>query len=485
MATAICQYATNPANLFRVPDEPTGPRAKYALPLNETSSTTDQIFDGLRKKSTLSTAEMTTLKSPERLIAESKEKIKDHIDKRMALFFQQLIVTYDVPFHFEIGKTRHQAPSVKTITKTKNRETVQVHFDAAHSATIPSLYAYHRNDWQRWEADPDNTAKPTPFVYLKGSDTYNNHNATMGLIKLVNQADIDLDGTSTTTEKLRTKSIDIIERSAKGEIRPREGFKEFLTEARRILIDQIASDDVKNTHKPILRIYLERVENAIEQSRDESFFDQLINLNIDNEGEEASRLRALIYRRRFNIIRESQEAQSVIAKKIHVLSRQIIGIDRKPNNFDFVMKKKVLTLCTEQERKQLSRFFGVSLEQITHDLERKQHAHAERRINEEQHRQRFVTLMRDIRAECRQLSRSELMYRANVTRDLRQHKSWRQKDLVTEYRKVHADGPMSQPTVSRLENTIKPIERQLAHRLAGIFNVDPGFFFPAIFTSVE
>ena len=485
MATAACLYAQNPANLFQVPNAGQTGREKYILPLNETSSVIDLIFADLRKKNRPTQDELIVLKSPERLIAESKEKIEDHIDKRIALFFQQLIVTYNVPFHFEIGDTQHQAPSSPTLTKKDGGQTVKVPFNSAHSATIPCLYAYHKKDWDKWKADPQNNAKPTAFVYLKGSDTYNSHNATMGLIKLVNTADIVLDGTSQSLYKLRVKSIGIIERSAKGEIRPKEGLREFLGQAKRVLTEQIANASVKEEFKKILRIYLDRVDNAIEQSGDESFFDQLLNIKIDNENEEASRLRALVYRRRFSIIRESQETQSVIIKKIHDVAVSIIGINRKQANFDIIMKKKVLSLCTTQERRQLSRFFGVSLEQITHDLQGKRYAAAERKIDEDQHKQKFVTLMRDIRAECRGLVRREMTYRADVTRDLRHHKTWRQKDLVTEYRNVYADGPMSQPTVSRLENTIKPIEKQLAHRLAAIFGVDPGFFFPAIFTSVE
>lgn len=474
MITASCIYSKDWNNLFPAFETP---REKYHLALNETSSLTDLVFSSIREKKNPSSEELQILRSPTRLITESKEKIEDHIDKRIALFFQQLIVTYRVPFHFEIGKTQHQAPSTPTLSK--------VPFNSAHSATIPCLYAYHLDDWKKWEADPQNTPKPAPFVYLKGSDTYNHHNATIGLIKLVNTADIILDGTSQSADKLRIKSIGIIERSARGEIDPREGLKKFLTQAKKILIRQIISPDEKEEYRQILNIYLSRVENAIEQSKDESFFDQLINVKIDHESREASALRTLIYRSRFHIIRESQEMQSVIAKKIHDVAASIIGIGRKPANFDFVMKKKILSLSSSQGKKQLSRYFGVSLEQITHDLQGKRFAAAERKINEEEHKQKFDTLMRDIRTLCRDLVRREMAYRAQVTKDLRNHKRWRQKDLVAEYRKVYADGPMSQPTVSRLENTIKPIERQLAHRLASIFNVDPGFFFPAIFTSVE
>lgn len=485
MTTATCLYANKPENLFLVPAGSKGTREKYTLLLNESSSVTDAIFSTLRSKKKPTEAELAILKSPDRLIEKSKEKIEDHIDKRIALFFQQLIVTHNVPFHFEIGDTQHQAPPTPTLKKKDKGEEIKVPFNSAHSATIPCLYAYHKNEWDKWQRDPANNAKPVPFVYLKGSDTYNNHNATMGLIKLVNTADIALDGTSQTEDKLRTKSLDIIARSAKGEITPQKGLRKFLNKAKQVLDDQIASAKVKEEHKTILRIYLNRVKNAIEQSSEASFFDELLSIKIDNESEETSRLRKLVYRRRFSIIRESQETQSVIAKKIHEVSASIIGINRKPANFDMVMKKKVLSLCSEKGRRQLSRFFGVSLDQINHDLRSKRYASAERKINQKQHEQKFVSLMRDIRAHCRALVRREMNYRADVTRDLRHHKSWRQIDLVTEYRKVYADGPMSQPTVSRLENTIKPVERELAHRLAEIFGVDPGFFFPAIFTSVE
>ena len=345
MATALCAYAQHPTNLFLV-NGPIQRREKYTLLLNETSSVTDRIFDDLRKKRILTAAEFAKLKSPEKLIEDSEEMIADHIDKRIALFFQQLIVTYNVPFHFEMGETQHQAPSAPTLTKKKGGETVKVPFNSAHSATIPCLYAYHKNDWNRWIADPQANPKPTPFVYLKGSDTYNEHNSTLGLIKLVNSADISLDGTSKSTDQLRVKSIDIIQRSAIGEISPRKGLKEFLKEAQRVLNERIDSPGVKEEIKQILRIYLERVENAIEESEESAFFDQLINIKIENEPDEAARLRKLIYRRRFKIIRESQEVQSVIARKIHEVAVQIIGINRKPANFDMVMKKKVLSLCS-------------------------------------------------------------------------------------------------------------------------------------------
>lgn len=484
MATAKCAYASHPGNIFLV-QGPVGHRAKYNLSLNETSSVTDRVFDDLRKKQHLTQNEFAKLKSPESMIEDSEEMIQDHIDKRIALFFQQLIVTYQVPFHFEMGDTQHQAPSAPTLTKKKGGETVKVPFNSAHSATIPCLYAYHKEDWDKWVADPQTHQKPTPFVYLKGSDTYNQHNSTLGLIKLVNSADISLDGTSQSTDQLRVKSIDIIQRAARGVISPRKGLKEFLQEAERVLNDRIDSPGVKEEIKQILRLYLERVENALVECEDNAFFDELINLKIDNEPDEAAKLRKLIYRKRFKIIRESQEVQSVIARKIHEVAVSIIGIDRKPANFDIVMKKKILSMCTNQQKKQLSRFFGVSLEQITHDLQGKRYRAAERKIDQAQHRQKFITLMRDIRVQCRSLVQLEQKYRAEVSCDLRNYKGWRQKDLVTEYRTVHHDGPMSQSTVSRLENTIKPIEKELAHRLAGIFGVDPGFFFPAIFTSVE
>jgi hypothetical protein len=436
MTTRI--YARQPANLFIVQGQ-AGPREKFEHPLNETSSIGDTVFAEMRKKRA-EPADLAQLKRADHLIDSSEEMIIDHIDKRIALFFQQLIVCYKVPFVFEMGVTQHQAPSAPTLTKTAGGETIKVPFNSAHSATIPCLYAYHKSDHDKWLANPQAHPKPTAFVYLKGSDTYKSHNATIELIKVVNSADISLDGTSQSADQLRIKSIALINQAAKGLLTPQEGLKQFLLEAKRILESRTESPGVKPEIRKILAIYLERVETALDEINDESYFDQLINVTINHEPTEAAKLRKLIYARRFKIIRESQETQSVIAKKIAVLSAEILGVRRRPANFNSVLKKKILSLA-----------------QITHNLQGKPHKPAQTLIDSQQHRQKFDVLMRDIRAECRSLTRCEYSYRADVTRDLRYHKRWRQVDLVREYRKVYADGPMSQPTVSRLENTIKVI----------------------------
>ncbi len=480
-AMVKCLYATDPRNLFTV-EGAIGKRDKFDLEENETSSVTDMIFGDLRKqRATKSMVE--SLKDKTFLIQESEEMIETHIDKRIALFFQELIVCYDVPFFFEIGETQHQAPSAPTLAKKAGGEEVKVPFNSAHSSTIPCLYAYPRKEWVEWGKNPEGKEKPKPFVYLKGSHVYNSQNATIEMIKLVNSADISLDGTRHSADQLRTKSIDLINKTAKGVLTPQMAFLAFLKETKQILESKVKSSDVKPEIRAILDIYLERIEAALTEAENGSYLDQLLDVRIDGEKREAGQLRSILYKRRFDIIRRSVEKQSVIAKRIEEVSAKILGIDRRPPNFRKALKQKVFALATSaNEKKTLAKLFNVSQEQLKKDLEGKRTTSANKLINDPRFKGDFDNLMREIRKECRELVKEEFAFRAQVTRDLRQFKGWRQVDLAESY-KSKFKLSISQPTISRLENTIKLVDGAIAHRLAELFEVDPGIFFPALFTS--
>jgi len=476
-----CLYASDPKNLFVVNGK-VDRREKFVLSENETSSVTDMIFATIRQTKA-SNEIFDQLKDNRKLIQKSKEMIETHIDKRIALYFQELVVCYDVPFHFEIGETQHQAPSAPTLIKKKGSETVKVPFNSAHSSTIPCLYAYPIKEWSQWNKHPDKFSKPKPFVYLKGSHVYNSQNATLELIKLVNSADISLDGTKKSVDQLRVKSIKLICQVARDALTPQKALAEFLSDAKKILKSKVDDPKVKSEIRSILKIYLERVENALDGTRDGVLFDQLLDVKLDEESNDANEFRKLIYKRRFDIIRRSQERQSVIAKKIAEVSSKILGINRRPPNYNKILKQKVFSLATSDfERKRLAKLFCVSKEQLDKDLEGKRTATAKKLINDAKFTKDFEKLMREIRRECRALIKEEFEFRSFITRDLRNHKGWRQVDLAKKYEEKF-NLPISQPTISRVENTIKLIDRKLAIRLASLFDIDPGIFFPALFTS--
>ena len=484
-----CLYASQPANLFQVVGA-AGGREKYETELNETNSLGDLVFGALRERpAQLPKGEFLQLKDWKQLVDKTRDSIAQHIDRRVALFFQQLVVCYDVPFHFEIGETQHQAQSAPTLKKKCGKEEVSIPFNSAHSSTIPCLFAYPKREWNRWDAkkgEPNPPQKPTGFVYLKGSDTYNYHNSTLEMIKLVNMADISLDGTKQSLDQLRVKSIKILNEASDGKLAPDQALQSFLRAARKIMADKATDRSVSEKTRYILSIYRDCLDEVIEESQEEEFFDRLLNVRIDDETERASDLRKVIYRRRYDIIRRSQEAQSVIMKKIAGVRAQILGIERKPPGFEKVFRKKIFTLCTSgQERKQMQKLFNISLAQLEHDLQGKNYRSATNKVEDTRWSQAFATMMRDIRAECRSLTGQEFTFRSQVSRDLRTFKGWRQVDVAAKYKEKYPRYPMSQPTLSRVENTIKKIDMTLAGHLADLFEVDKGLFFPALFTSQD
>ena len=110
----------------------------------------------------------------------------------------------------------------------------------------------------------------------------------------------------------------------------------------------------------------------------------------------------------------------------------------------------------------------------------------------------ITNLARDLRIEFRKLSASEFSLRAQVFKDLRGAKNWRQIDFCTEYYKT-TGATVSQAWVSRMEQLSRlpqqrayksPIDQRRRYvssteaiNCAKTFKVDPGLFLPCLYTS--
>ncbi|MBS0649200.1 MAG: hypothetical protein JSS10_08265 [Verrucomicrobia bacterium] len=134
--------------------------------------------------------------------------------RRVATFFQQLILAYGSGLFFEIGETLSQAESHKLRTLTTPEETpIEVRLDATHTSFIPCLYAYK-------------TSKSTEgVIFLQDTEAYRLWNSTIGIDRFFNRS-VD----KTLDNALIPIAINLLNRVAKKKIRPEEGLKEFITQ---------------------------------------------------------------------------------------------------------------------------------------------------------------------------------------------------------------------------------------------------------------
>ena len=110
------------------------------------------------------------------MLEENLDFIEQHVDRRIQLFFMQLISVYRMPYHFEwveaqdeYGKGGNYKLGQGKVFKT----------EAAHPSTLPSLVAYPRDKWEAYKRKE--RGKPKGFVYLKYGHSYMQHNATIEL----------------------------------------------------------------------------------------------------------------------------------------------------------------------------------------------------------------------------------------------------------------------------------------------------------------
>lgn len=91
------------------------------------------------------------------------------------------------------------------------------------------------------------------------------------------------------------------------------------------------------------------------------------------------------------------------------------------------------------------------------------------------------SLARTIQEEMRSLLTQEEYQRAQIIKELRGMKKWRQIDLGAEVRVLFPRAAASQSTISRIENRQKLVTPQIAEEFSQVFKVDSGLFMPHFF----
>lgn len=325
----------NPVDASKIKTrEVLGDQKKGLVGSNATSSVRDEALNEYRK-ATLTHNEKKQLKDWKHILSKSYDAIEQHFEKRVSQLFMQAVLCFNTDYRFREGHTIHQGFNAHHLGDIK--------FNAAHHATVPCLYAYS-----------EATKQETVFLYRSGF--YDESNATIDVVKEINDADRAIDE-KTKTSKLREKAIALLNKAAKGELTPPEVAEKF-SEALLVEIDKaIAKEndrvvDVLNIYRrkaEELRFFLDSPENI----------DLWLNLQIDDP--------ALLEGRLTN--------QQLIEKKIYDLivvihseRHQKAGESHIPCHFHDLYLQAVLSQFEGEALKVIERALGIQLQDLENEI---------------------------------------------------------------------------------------------------------------------
>ncbi len=459
-------------------------REKYSHRMNETISTVDRI-NTANTINTQTAAETVEIKDERLFIATYEDMIIDHIERRVAVLFQQVVISYKTFLHFEIGKTQHQAESAKTLNLKDHsgKTSVLCKRNAAHSSTLPCVIAYEN---QAWVSHVNNgAAKPEGFVYVQGGDVYRNANSTLNMPRAVNEADIEIDGEQG-RGLARDFAIDLLNDSAKGNIEPDIAIRNFLDSVIDITRKKIQKTKRGEGVKKALEIFetaFSDIKLRIES--DSETLGQLLGVQV-NEEHQNTPIQSKIYQLRYKAIRDNQFVQTAMNTKINsVRDRvlQVVGPKRKPSYFDDAFRQVLSEqMRLDADKKRIYKLFNSPQDHYLRATKtRKARFDSTKRKILEKQLNPIQVLAKELGGDLRNLKREEVLRRGLVTRELRNSMGLNQSELAKKIKAIYPTTAASQPTISRIENNIKLVNRVYAEQLSDVFEVDTALLIPSFF----
>lgn len=444
-------------------------------------------------QSSLTASQISFYSTPQGIVDLNREGIEVAIDRRIALFFQQAILCYNMPFVFSARGADDQIGSATNIELSVNgqQKSIVHKREAAHSSTIPTLIAR-----------PKNGTHEQAFVYLKGGSSYAQHNATIGMHECINGADELIDGKGQ-DGRLRETAVKILNLVAGG-LNPIKATKSFLQEFESQVTKTSQSLQPTDKRKAVLEIYKEKShEIAEEVSSDKSLFDRLIGIVIDSQDPKEKVIREVIYQKRYDIIRLQELVESRIGKRIFDTQEQMRSGDRS-----FLELLLLKEFAEKKERKVLEKLlaktaaiFEKEYESQLFSKQKSAFKSFQTRMQnlQENYASHIDKLKRELRNDFRELSSAEFAYRAQVFKDLRTRvRNWTQSQFCEHYYQTTSE-KVSQTWVSRMEQLSRmntkisyktPLNQRCryvtledAKRCALTFDVDSGLFLPCLITS--
>lgn len=445
----------------------------YSQQSNECCAQIDQVFKDTtagKQIDFLHTNPLEVLKAPkpEEIIDDYQEMIKDHVERRIQFFFQQLIICYQTKLHFKTVGASDQAKSAEAITlRVKSKNPVHIKRNAAHSSTAPRLIAYEKE------------GAATGFVFLKGTDYYRTQQATMNMPRWINDADREIDE-KTQHSLLREKAEHLLNRASQGAITPDEGIKLFAKEAL-VEIDKGIRRATSVVAK-VLELYqahfLHFQENV---QNDPDFLQKFLNCKFKSAQDEKSK--RVILNMRYKAIRDVQVDQAALIQKVEAVRLEVLPKGRKPDFFKEAFRTLLIESAgTPGDRQRLEKLYNFSPEsflaqypnaQVTKFNKTKEGLKA--------HADKIEFVAKEILSDMRHLRTKEQYLRAEITKELRVLKGWTQTQLGDNIKKLFEQAASSQSTICRIERGKKRVTPQIAEELSQVFDVDAGLFMPHFF----
>jgi hypothetical protein len=229
---------------------------------NKTSSLADPVFAEYRNGD-WTNRKIQDLTNWDFCFTKSRSWIEQHLDKRVSQLFIQAVLCYQTGYRFREGQTIHQGLGAHHITHRQGT----LAFEAAHSPTIPSLYAY-------------NPATQQESVFLYRSGFYDESNATIDLVKVVNEADSAMDWMDP-NNSLRAKTVELLNSASKGAMTPEQVVKQFI-------LQMVATIDVakqkarKQEVRDVLQYYRDLTGPLLDYVDLPEHIDRWLNLNMED-----------------------------------------------------------------------------------------------------------------------------------------------------------------------------------------------------------
>jgi len=419
------------------------------------------------------------------LAKEYEAMIKEHMERRLAIFFQQLVACYETGYYFADSSARIQGDSPKRLAFIDDsKKTKSFQRNAAHSSTLPCLIAYDRKT--EYEAHLAGKAI-TGFVFLSGSDAYNLWNATMNMPRFVNNADIYIDGRSRES-KLRSDALELINQVARAIVTPDKAFKTFLIDVLRHIRSAItyATNNKKLAEKATLEYYKSVVKDMLSEYRADK--DRMLSdmLDVDiTKGGKSCRKEALQIR--YQMIKDTQIAHARIIQTVERVKQTILAsYKRSPDYFDAAFKSLILEQkLRKDERSALNKLLRFSSYDYYLRITKSRRARFTGTLDalRAAHEKKVQNLVRDVLREMRILRRDEVKGRSRIVKQVRIAKGWRQVDFARELRRKYPTSACSQSTISRIESGGKIVSEQIAEELAATLDIDTGLLVSNFFYS--
>lgn len=447
-----------------------------------------------------SSADILRLKSDVEIIREYKDSIYLMAQRRIAAYYQQLILGYRTKLHFEEGKTVDQAESAATLSLSSVKQNLPLKMDASHSNTIPCLYAYDKEEWDAYQASLKQSkhlqlAKPQGFIYMKGSDGYRFWNSTLEMPKLFNTS---VDNTIDLGQKgLRKVGLNILNRSAKGNISPEDGLKEFVDSFLYILNREYKAalkenKEAKGLGLKLYRKELLRIQETLEN--DDESFHYYLNIKV-NPNDQAEDIKKVIYEIRYQSIQKNFSKQAEIAQKIENIRHRIFSsFKRLPAYAEEAFRELIIENSTTLDAIRVKKYFNSPYELRKNSTRARNIEIAKKKLSEARirtkpgSRKREESGLEAIQRLSNKISRimhtmriNEQAERGATIRKLRNMRNWTQSKLAAKIKKHYPHISASQPTLSRCETGIRIVDCNYATKLSQVFKVDPALFMPQFF----